>query len=212
MTPKQLVVRQFNAKAVLPPRNQPLFQYPEGFGRHTPLDIEIGCGVGWHPIVYAKNNPDRLLIAIEHTRDKFERFQSRLHRHKPLPNLIAIHADAVAWITHCLGPQQIDRCFILYPNPIPKAPNKRWLRMPFFRKLVEHMKPLGEMTLATNEVEYYKEALEYAASWNLNIYKNFLFTKNTPPQGGPRTHFEKKYLARGQTCYEIVMQSPLTKI
>ena len=37
------------------------------------LDIEIGCGVGLHPIQYQAKNLERTLVAIEHTKEKYER-------------------------------------------------------------------------------------------------------------------------------------------
>jgi tRNA G46 methylase TrmB len=203
-------VREFNAIAVVAPRNSALstpstlaFSLPSSFASTTPLDLEIGCGVGWHPVRYARENTDRFLIALEHTRAKFDRFQSRIDGNSPLPNLLPIHADAVRWITHCLAPASLDRVFILYPNPEPKAPNKRWLRMPFMHRLLETIKPGGEIILATNEKAYFDEALAFAVqTWRLKVARQESFTTHSERGQTPRTHFEKKYLLRGETCFE----------
>lgn len=219
-------MREFRADKVLKPKNAGSFCLPEGFSEDTPVDLEIGCGVGWHPIRYAKANPDRFLIAVEHTREKFERFQSRLLRHPELKNILAVHADAVAWTTYCLKPASISRCFILYPNPNPKAPSKRWFRMPFMSRLLECLEPGGEITLATNIREYFDEALEFATQeWKLETKdiqeiqpheiqsvitkkKGKLSVSSSLPFGekSPRTHFEKKYLERGEVCFDARFQ------
>lgn len=197
-------VRAFDASSVEKPHGFGQFVWPDEFKRRLPLDLEIGCGVGWHPIQYAKANPDRLLVAIEHTRAKFESFERRAQNHPQLTNLLPVHADAVRWVTHALKPHSIDRIFLMYPNPEPKAPNKRWLRMPFFAKLLEVLKPDGTITLATNIEAYMSEAIDYASEvWNLRVVERRTFTKDSMPPGGPRTHFEKKYLARGEACFDV---------
>lgn len=167
------------------------------------LDVEIGCGVGWHAIEYAKNNPERCLVAIEKTSNKFEKFNQRFTNHPQIKNLKPVHANAVNWIATHLKPECVDRYFILYPNPNPKDPQKRWFRMPFMRFLLETLKPGGTVTLATNIFEYYKEAKQY----NIEVWGLILCEDRTIlPNEKPRTHFEKKYLAAGQTCYNLVFQ------
>ena len=84
------------------------------------LDVEVGCGVGYHPIRYARANPDRFLIAIEHTHTRFEKFERRLAHHEKLQNLLAVHADAVEWITHSLPEESVDRYYFLIPQSLAK--------------------------------------------------------------------------------------------
>lgn len=195
-------IRSFRAEKIRKPRN---FVEPK-FAQGVPLDLEIGCGVGWHPIQYARENPDRFLVAIEHTRTRFESFERRTFRHPELKNLMAIHADAVEWVTHALGPQSIERIFLLYPNPYPKRSdlNKRWHAMPFMGRLLSVLKTGGEVLLVTNERFYFEEAREFLGEqWKMQIQVALEFTHATAPEGTPRTHFEKKYLARGETCFEL---------
>lgn len=195
-------IRAFRAEKIRKPRN---FVEPK-FLQGVPLDLEIGCGVGWHPIQYAKQNPDRFLAAIEHTRNRFESFERRTVRHPELKNLMAIHADAIEWVTHALLPESVERIFLLYPNPYPKKSdlNKRWHAMPFMGRLLSVLKTGGELLLLTNERFYFEEAREYlGVQWKMQIQRASAFTRATAPNGAPRTHFEKKYLARGETCFEL---------
>jgi tRNA G46 methylase TrmB len=194
------LVRPFQGEQIAAPRNLPDFRLPEA-GR--PLDIEIGCGVGWHPIRYATENPERFLVAIEHTRTRFARFEGRLARHAPIANLHAVHADAVAWVTHFVPLGSVDRYFFLYPNPRPRP----WYSMPFFGRVVQTLKPGGSVLLATNELDYHREARAYfVRAWGLRIVsERKLSALDTPPPVA-RTHFEKKYLARGQECFELLAQ------
>ncbi len=200
-----LTVRKFQTSEITPPQNLDLTGTLAKFkASESALDLEIGCGVGWHPIKYASANPDRNLIAVEQTREKFLSFERRHKAHPKLTNLLHVHAEAVRWVTHALEPSTIDRVFLLYPNPEPKAPNKRWFRMPFLERLLLTLKPGGTLTLATNIESYAEEAIAYAtAVWGLKILERCAFTALDATAGLPRTHFEKKYLARGETCFDV---------
>ena len=142
-----MFVREFEAQYIKKPKDFKLF-IP--LKQNMPIDLEIGCGVGWHPLVYAKKNPDRFLIAIERTAEKFEKFQRRFESHGKPENLLPVHADAVAWITHALGDDSCSRIMIPYPNPYPKNSAQRWVRMPFFRRLLQVLKPGGSIQILTN--------------------------------------------------------------
>jgi len=100
-------VRSFCREEVPPPwglKGQPGFVLPEG-----PLDIEIGCGTGLHPLRYSAENPDRFVIALEQTREKFLKFVSRLKNHPPRTNLFPVHGDAIRWISHHIPRQSVSR-------------------------------------------------------------------------------------------------------
>jgi tRNA G46 methylase TrmB len=199
-------MRKFQAEHIPKPRGVASFEVaslPAGM----PLDIEVGCGVGLHPIRYAQQNPDRYLVAIEHTRMKFEKFAGRLAHHPPFSNLHAVHADAVEWITHFVPPRSVDRYFFLYPNPWPRQRDegKRWYAMPFMEKVLETMKPGATLELATNEPAYAQGARKYFTEiWGLKMISD---QELRGPDWTPRTHFERKYLERGQVCFNMRLQN-----
>lgn len=179
----------------------PPFIIPEG-----PLDVEIGCGVGLHPIQYFQKNPKRTLVAIEHTKDKFEKFQRRFVNHGSPSNLIPIHANGISWVSQQLQKDTVDKFYFLYPNPNPKPgdQNKRWHAMPFIHKVLEVLKPNGKIILATNEEFYRNEAIEFfTKTWKLKLENEERLLKGF----AHRTHFEKKYLERGETCFDLVFSN-----
>lgn len=193
-------MRDFDASRV--PNPGISITIPKGY---KALDIEIGCGVGFHPIDYAKNHSDRFLVAIERTKEKFSKFQGRLKNHPHLVNVVGVHSDAVWWITHNIKAQSVDRYFILYPNPYPKDEQKRFFQMPFMTFLVSTLKAGGTITLATNEKHYYEEAKTNGPKiWGLRIFEDRILDSKEQP----RSHFEKKYLERKENCYHLVLQKP----
>ena len=185
------VIRPFDPTRIPKPRIWIPFQVPP----KMPLDLEIGCGVGWHPISYAQKNPDRFLIAIEHTAEKFGKFHRRYERHEKPSHLLPVHANAISWVTYQLPPNCLERVFLLYPNP-----TDYWYEMPFFGRLQECMKPRATLTLATNLPEYAKSARQQITQeWKMKI-----IDESSPIE--PRTHFEKKYLKSGQKCYNLIFE------
>ncbi len=192
-------VRHFErAKVPLPPdfRKLPL-------DLSKPVDVEIGCGVGFHPLKYARAHPERQVVAFERTSEKFAKFRGRVENHADISNLIPVHGDAVHWISHTFAPQSVDRYIMLYPNPYPKESqkNQRFHAMPFFSVLRDTLKRGGTITMATNEEFYMREArLMMREVWGLSLVE----CREIPLDSVPRTHFEKKYLLRGDKCWNMV--------
>ncbi len=193
-------MKKFNKELVPRPENLEEFELPK-----RPLDVEIGCGVGLHPIIYSKQNPDRFLVAIEHTRMKFDKFWRRFINHNSPKNLLPVHANGISWVTHLLPNKCVDRFIFLYPNPNPKPKhfNKRFHGMPFMEQVIACLKDDGEIIMATNELFYADEACDLMVNhWKLTLKERKEYGKVESEPA--RTHFEKKYLERGETCYNLI--------
>lgn len=197
-------LRAFKPQKIPLPKSQEEFPLD-----HDRVDIEIGCGVGFHPILRGSGEPERVLMAIEHTRTRFSKLVHRLEGHPHVRNVIPVFDDAVSWITHRVPQASVGHIFLLYPNPYPKHAqrNKRWFNMPFMGYLLERLHSEGTLTIATNEVFYCEEARSSMVdTWNCveREYTELVYSKEMTP----RTHFEKKYLERGETCFNMVFQRP----
>ena len=127
----------------------------------------------------------------------------KLHTQGDHANLTPVHADALPWITHALYPKQVDQFFILYPNPEPHNSAQRWINMPFFELILSRLKENGQITLASNIPEYIEEAEQ-----QLKVLWNLPYEKQVIPQTSARTHFEIKYLERGELCQQLIITKP----
>lgn len=189
-------IRQFQAQRMAAPRDfQPI--------ENQPIYLEIGAGKGKHAAMFCETNPRNHLYAIERTKEKFNAM-SKLHQTQGFANLTPIHADAIPWITHAVFPQQVNTCFILYPNPEPHNSAQRWLNMPFFEFLISRVKSGGTIILASNIEDYITEAeLQLKTIWNLPYIKEKIALDSA------RTHFEVKYLERGELCQQLIITKPI---
>jgi tRNA G46 methylase TrmB len=182
-----------------------VFKQPRDFIQPTLVTenvvLEIGAGVGLHALTFAQKNPDVQVFAIERTAEKFQKFQQS-HLSEPSLNLTPIHADAIPWVVHALGPNCLQQVFILYPNPEPKNPAQRWFNMPFMQFLLSRMQPNATLTLASNITEYLDEAEQQLSHvWLLPYVRSVVTTER-------RTHFEIKYMERSEPCGQIVVTKP----
>jgi tRNA (guanine-N7-)-methyltransferase len=197
-------MRRFDPSRVPIPKQFLDFQGPRVFPH---VDLEIGSGVGRFAIDRAQKFNGRALIAIEKTIERFGKFKNRVAHHVSMPNLFPVHAEAASFITHCIPPDSLDAIYILYPNPYPKAKhhNLRWHNRAFTGFLLERLHSGGTLTLATNIEDYREEAAaRFADTWHLQTMED----KPISPQTQPRTHFERKYLLRGETCWQLVFKKP----
>ncbi len=193
--------RAFQPEKLSAPRN---FSIPKIIqsDNKPPLVLEIGAGKGKHALSFAAENPDKHLIAIERTRNKFEAF-TKLFNQQSLDNLTPVHADAIAWTVYAIAPSSLASIYILYPNPEQHNPNQQWLNMPFFEFLLSRLQTGGNILLATNIEAYMNNAEQQASSlWQLPHERQIIAVESQ------RTHFEVKYLARGERCWQLTMTKP----
>lgn len=164
--------------------------------------VEIGCGAGHHPYTFAKNNPKKFIFAIEHTKTRFKQMQNLISSEGVLSNMLPIHENAISWMAHYLPEKSLDKIFLLYPNPYvkPKDWNCRWHALPFWGHLFKLIKEDGHLQVATNIQDYAEQCLYF----NLKHWKTKLISFEKVLPNTDRTAFEKKYLERNETCFDLV--------
>ena len=190
-----MLIRQFQAQRMHAPRQFKSIS-------DLPICVEIGAGKGKHALLFSAQHPEYSLIAIERTREKFLAMQKQ-HQIEGQANLTPMHADALPWVVHALYPHQVQHFFILYPNPEPHNPAQRWLNMPFFEFLISRLQCTGTITLASNIPAYIDEAEQQLKTlWKLPYQREVI------AQDSARTHFEVKYLQRGELCQQLIISKP----
>ena len=190
-------IRQFQPYRMQAPRDFSPIQ-------NQPICVEIGAGKGKHALLFSQQHPQKTLYAIERTKEKFLAMQKLQQQSSQSTALYPIHANALPWIVHALYPEQVEQFFILYPNPEPHNATQRWLNMPFFEFLLSRLKSGGQIILASNIEEYITEAEQQLKDiWKLPFQKEKIASTSA------RTHFEIKYLQRGELCQQLIITKPV---
>lgn len=206
------VIRLFNGQSLPKPRFFIDKKQVNPFA--LPLQIEIGAGTGQFAIDQSHQHPAQFWIAIEHTKEKFQKFWNAYQKLSPehQARLLPVHANAISWIYYFFLEERsknltvVENFHFMYPNPNPKNVASRWHRMPFFHVLLGLLKSRGCVHLATNEEWYADEAKLYLGkTWGLQEKSFQKIHKDTMQSDFiPRTLFEKKYFLRGDTCYDMI--------
>jgi tRNA G46 methylase TrmB len=77
--------------------------------------------------------------------------------------------------------------------------------MPFMEKVINCLKKEGTIHFATNEKFYADECLDFMTNhWKLQCIQNKIINNESGHIG--RTHFERKYLERGELIYDLIFQ------
>ena len=159
--------------------------------------LDSCCGIGESSFYHAQQNPDYLVIGIDKSEHRLDKFQ---HHYDKSNNLILARGDLNdLWRLIANANWPISEHFILYPNPWPKAKHlgRRWHGAPVFSYIP---KIGGKLTLRSNWDIYVKEfqrALELAG----------IHCEAKPYASDEAiTPFERKYWASGQKSYQLVVE------
>ncbi len=163
-----------------------------------PLILDSGCGVGESTVALAKAFPDHLVLGIDKSVARLNKHHA--YRDLQIQNYALLRADLVDfWRLAAAHQWQVERHYILYPNPWPKkeAVKKRWHGHPVFADLLK----LGKYLELRSNWRIYVEEFAYAVF--LCTGRKFEVTSYAPAP--PITPFERKYLASQQEFYRLVM-------
>ena len=169
------------------------------FGRHAPLVLEIGSGMGEATAAMAAADPARDVLAVEvHTPG----VGSLLRRIESagLRNVRVAEADGVE-VLHTLVPAgSLDEVRVFFPDPWPKSRHgKRRLVTPAFADLVaDRLRPHGRLHVATDAGAYARETLRVLAG-----HPGFEVVSRDRGDR-PVTRFEQQALDAGREAHDIV--------
>jgi tRNA (guanine-N7-)-methyltransferase len=155
---------------------------------------EIGCGAGDTTIALAKNNPEKIVIAVEVHRPSITQLIEKIKNEK-LENIRLAFSDAVQILKERVPDNSLAEIHAYFPDPWPK---KRHHKRRLFRKelidlMLIKLQKGGVIHTATDWQEYAEEMLE-----NLPNAQ-----KINQPSWRPLTKYEKKGLNANRVITEI---------
>ncbi len=121
--------------------------------------FEIGFGGGEHPVGQALSHPGLTLLASEVFQEGLAKCLGQIEDHG-LSNMYLWDEDA-RQLADRLAPASLDRVFILFPDPWPKARHRkrRLIQPAFLDSLARIVRPGGQVRFATDVRDYADEAL-----------------------------------------------------
>jgi tRNA (guanine-N7-)-methyltransferase len=182
----------------------PRLAYRPGEPLTTPETwLEVGFGGGEHARAQASANPQATLIACEVFEQGLCSLLAALvpeggEATAPLPANLRIWPDDARTLLRALPEASLDRLFLLFPDPWPKARHakRRFVHPETVKLAASRLKPGAVWRIATDDPTYQSWVTEVMGAQNL-------FTPGTPvterPEGWPPTRYEAKALKAGRT-------------
>ncbi|HRO04026.1 MAG TPA: tRNA (guanosine(46)-N7)-methyltransferase TrmB [Terricaulis sp.] len=147
-------------KTLLPHLARPEEGAIEGLG---PTVLEIGFGGGEHLVAQATAHPDTRFIGVE----PFMNGVASCLRHieESGAQNVRLHMGDARDVVSRLPDGCIDLCYILFPDPWPKARHhkRRLIQPDFLGELARVMKPGAELRFATDWANYAAWTLEHVS-------------------------------------------------
>lgn len=169
----------------------------EVFGRSSPLELEVGFGKGRFLLRQAQARPDTDFVGVERAAKYFRLARTRAEKRK-LTNLRLVRGDARVLVEDRLPDGCLDRAHVYFPDPWPKKRQhkRRLLDPPFFHALARRLRPGGELHLATDHADYFREIV-----LSVETERRFVAADPLPEDPEGLTNYEVKYRAEGRPIH-----------
>ena len=179
-----------------------LFPPPTG-GRRRPVWLEIGFGAGEHLAWQARTHPHVSLLGAEFFINGIAQLLRRLQgagREEGLDTVRIFQGDARD-LLEALPAAAIDRAFVLFPDPWPKARHhkRRLIQPQTLDQLARVLSDGAELRLATDDMTYARWMLETVIA-----HPDFVWLAEGPddwrrrPDDWPATRYQAKAEASGR--------------
>ncbi|HEY4173559.1 MAG TPA: tRNA (guanine(46)-N(7))-methyltransferase TrmB [Rhodopila sp.] len=167
-----------------------------------PLWLEVGFGGGEHALAQVRAHPDTTLIACEVFENGICSLLSALvpegdEATAPLPPNLHVWTDDARVLLRTLPDACLDRLFLLFPDPWPKARHtkRRFVHPAMLPLLARVLKPGATWRVASDDPTYQAWVRDVMAEQTLFDADE---STTTRPDGWPPTRYEAKALHAGR--------------
>jgi tRNA (guanine-N7-)-methyltransferase len=167
-----------------------------------PIWLEVGFGSGEHMVHMAARYPRIGLIGCEPFVNGIATLLGKL-RQAEIAN-VAIHPGDVRDVFEVLPDGIVQKCFLNYPDPWPKARHhrRRFVTQGYLTALARIMAPGAEFRVATDIADYVRQTLEEVPQAGFHLTGQ----GSTPWDDWPSTRYEQKALREGRAPHYMTFR------
>lgn len=140
-------------------------RWHECYGRTAPLMVELGAGRCDFSLGYAALRPEWNVMALDVKPERLWAGGTRAVE-RGLGNIRFLRHD-IGRLAEALGPQEVDRFWVTFPDPYPKKRHakRRMTGAPFLETYKKLLKPTGDVCFKTDNPELFDFTLETLAEF-----------------------------------------------
>ncbi len=167
------------------------------FGRHAPVEVDLGCGKGRFLLAHAAAHPDINLLGSDIQVGRLQKVRTRAER-AGLTHIRLLHTDTNYALEYLLPRNSVRAFYLFFPDPWPKRKHhRRRIVQPEFLTLIHRaLQPGGAIHIATDHESYFTHIHSV-------VHDDPRFTRVDPfePPAEEKTDFEVLFTAKGFRVY-----------
>ncbi|GAB3406042.1 tRNA (guanosine(46)-N7)-methyltransferase TrmB [Massilia agilis] len=177
--------------------------FDAAFGRHAPVVLEIGFGMGDTTAHIARTMPEKNFLGVEVHTPGVGSLLKQIGE-QGITNLRLIQHDAVEVLRDMIPDGSLAGVHIFFPDPWHKARHnkRRLIQGPFVAALCAKLAPGGYIHLATDWEDYAVQMLEVLS--NEPALQNTAEGYADKPSYRPLTKFENRGIKLGHGVWDLV--------
>ena len=171
-----------------------------------PVWLEVGFGGGEHLVHQAASNPDVGIIGCEPYINGVAMLLGKIRRARV--DNIAVHPGDARDLMDVLPEASLDRAFLLYPDPWPKARHhrRRFVTEEHLVPLARALKPGAIFRVATDIEDYVRQTLEEVPLFGFDWLAERPGDWRAPWDDWLSTRYEQKALREGRTPHYLTFR------
>jgi len=172
-------------------------------GRDTaPLEIDLGCGDGGFLVEIAGRAPERNFLGVERLMGRVRKTCRRTAR-SALRNVRVMRIETTYFLRYLLPRESASILHLMFPDPWPKRrhQSRRIFQTEFLDAALNVLTPGGEIRFTTDDLPYYRHALEVAAG-----HDGFRQEPWEPDADYPQTDFERGFRGQGLPIHRLLLR------
>ncbi|MDF3415738.1 tRNA (guanosine(46)-N7)-methyltransferase TrmB [Sulfitobacter sp. M57] len=171
-----------------------------------PVWLEVGFGGGEHMVHQAASNPGVGIIGCEPYINGVAMLLGKIR--KAGVDNVAVYPNDVRDMFEVLPEASIDRAFLLYPDPWPKARHhrRRFVTEEHLVPLARALKPGSIFRVATDIEDYVRQALEEVPKFGFEWLAERPGDWRTPWDDWISTRYEQKALREGRVPHYLTFR------
>ncbi len=183
--------------------NENYFNIEGIFGRNAPLVMEIGCGKGQFICEYAKQNPDKNIIAIECVPTVLVEACEKVKEEK-INNIRFLEMKA-EYLPLFMRDNTVSEIYLNFSTPFPKSRHEshRLTSKGFLDIYKKLLCEGGFIAQKTDSREFFEYSLESFSQNGFILSSISLDLHNSNFEGNIVTEYEQKFVNQGLPIYRL---------
>ena len=180
------------------------FDLDEIFGRNAPVVMEIGCGKGQFTCEYAKQNPDKNILAIECVPTVLVE-ACELVKKQNIPNIRFLEMKA-EYLPLFMREKSVTEIYLNFSTPFPKSRQEshRLTSKGFLDIYKKLLCDDGFIAQKTDSQGFFEYSLESFSQNGFVLSEISLDLHNSDFEGNIVTEYEQKFVSQGLPIYRLV--------